>query len=447
MTIKIEKRAFIRIISFSLAILVVTFGYLGLVMNQSRDYKLKVEYSYLRAIDDLAEYMNGITSTLNKSMYVGTPELLSVLSSNLWRESSSAKTSLSSLPIGTLNLGETYKFLSQVGDYSLNVSKKVSEGKMLQEEETNNLKSLMEFSKKLNQHIMVLQDSIRTGSINFEEVDAKKENEDIKAPSIGDGFEEFQQDFSSYPKLIYDGPFSDHILEKNPEKLIGLEEVSKEDALKKAGVVSNIDPQKLKQDSDEEGKMPSYCFSTDEINVSITKAGGLASYMVNSRDVAMADISNEQAKEKADEYLLNLKIFNVAQTYYEISNNVMTINYAHREDDIFYYTDLIKVQVALDNGEIVGFDSKGYIMNNKKRELEKPSITKEKAKESVNKSLNIEEESLAVIPTTNIQEVLAYQFLCTGPDGQKLLVYVNAYTGREEQVLMLLIDENGVLTI
>lgn len=447
MTIEFQKRTFIRIISFSIAIIISLFVYMANTFNTARNYRLKLEYSYLRALDDLSEYINNISATLNKTVYVGTPELLNLLSTNLWRESNGAKISLSQLPVGTLNLDETYKFLSQVGDYSFNISKKVSDGISLTDEERKNIKILTEFSTNLRDQIMILQDGVRSGYINFEKVNSMSSSDKVSSVSIGDGFEDFQQMFSSYPKLIYDGPFSDHILDKNPEKLVGLDEVSKEIAKQKASLVSGIDINKLKDDTDEYGKMPSYCFTTDEVSVSITKAGGLVSYMINSRAVQDINISDEDAKNKANEYIKMLDIPNLEETYHETSNNIMTINYAHKENGIIYYTDLIKVSVALDSGDIVGFDARGYIVNNKSRKTPDTKVTLEKAKSIISPLLNIEKSRLTVIPSSNIEEVLTYEFLCTTEDGQKVLVYVNANTGKEEQILILIIGENGIFTI
>ena len=111
------------------------------------------------------------------------------------------------------------------------------------------------------------------------------------------------------------------------------------------------------------------------------------------------------------------------------------------------YTDLIKVGVALDNGQIVEFDARGYLTNHTARELGKPKISEEAARKAVSPSLKIEQTGLALIPTAGLHEVYCYEFLCTGKNGEKLLVYIGADTGVEEQILLLLITENGTLTM
>ena len=116
----------------------------------------------------------------------------------------------------------------------------------------------------------------------------------------------------------------------------------------------------LEDDEDEGGKMPSYSFKGENTSVSVTKKGGLLSYMIKSREVLEENISTKEAKKKAEEYLKELGIKNMKTTYHETLYNSCTINFAAMDGDVTLYTDLIKVTVALDNGEILGFDARGY---------------------------------------------------------------------------------------
>ena len=86
-------------------------------------------------------------------------------------------------------------------------------------------------------------------------------------------------------------------------------------------------------------------------------------------------------------------------------------------------------------------------MNHKQRKLEKNTITLGQAKENVSDLLTIKEENTALIPTDGENEVLCYEFLCDGENDDKVLVYINAATGEEENIYILLKDENGTLTI
>jgi len=137
---------------------------------------------------------------------------------------------------------------------------------------------------------------------------------------------------------------------------------------------------------------------------------------------------------------------NMKESYYMQNDGIATINYAYSEDGITYYPDLIKVKVALDNGEIVGFEANGYLMNHTERDYGPPKLTEDEAREKVIRGEKIKSSGLAVIPTNYGTEILCYEF--TGKvDDKDFLVYINANTGAEEDVLIIINSEDGILTM
>lgn len=132
-------------------------------------------------------------------------------------------------------------------------------------------------------------------------------------------------------------------------------------------------------------------------------------------------------------------------TYYLKQNGALTINYAYTEDDVTIYPDLIKVKIALDDGEILGMETTGYLNNHTQRNLTKPKITKAQAKASLNAKLEITSEGLAIIPTEWKTEIFCYEFKGK-VDNTDFLVYVNCDTGKEENILVIIDTPNGILT-
>ena len=87
-------------------------------------------------------------------------------------------------------------------------------------------------------------------------------------------------------------------------------------------------------------------------------------------------------------------------------------------------------------------------MNHRERQLKAPSVTAEKARESVSTRLKIQQESnLALIPTPGLDEVLCWEFVCKGEDGEDVLVYISGETGMEERIYELIESDNGVLAL
>lgn len=132
-------------------------------------------------------------------------------------------------------------------------------------------------------------------------------------------------------------------------------------------------------------------------------------------------------------------------TYYLKQGGAVTVNYAYTQDDVTIYPDLIKVKIALDNGEILGMETTGYLNNHTIRKIETPKISKSEAKATLNKKLEITSEGLAIIPTEWKTEIFCYEF--KGKiDDTDFLVYVNAKTGKEENILVIIHTPDGILT-
>jgi len=105
-------------------------------------------------------------------------------------------------------------------------------------------------------------------------------------------------------------------------------------------------------------------------------------------------------------------------------------------DDVRIYPEAIQLKVALDNGQIIGFNAKNYITSNHVRKVPTPKLTLGQAKAKLNKNVKVEEERLAVILNDFNKEVLTYEFLGTY-NHDTYDIFINATTGDEEKVKKL----------
>ena len=136
------------------------------------------------------------------------------------------------------------------------------------------------------------------------------------------------------------------------------------------------------------------------------------------------------------------------ERYYSLNNGILTINYAYSADGVVYYPDLVKVGIAMDNGEMVSFDATGYLMNHTVRTLPNAALSAEEAQAKLSPLLQAEGETrLALVPGEGLDETLCYEFACTGEEGERVLVYIDVQTGYEEQILILLQDDTGTLVM
>ena len=434
--------------------LLIVVAILGFILyKKQREYRQASENSYNAAFFELVDYVQNVETYLAKSLISSTPEHGAETLTNLWREANLAQAYLSRLPIESQELENTEKFLNQVSDYSYSLSRKNIYNESLSDEDFNNLKELHTYSQELENTLNQLSDDLNTGRFSWGELTEKgtvafaQQVDNISKES----FSNLEENFHEYSGLIYDGAFSEHLTNAEPKGLTG-DDIDENQAKEIAENFIGIE--NIKEISNlgyfENATISNYGFSikknNDEtVNISISKKGGHVISMNANRDVNTESITQEQADEKGKQYLESKGFSNMRETYYLKQDGIVTINYAYNQDNVVMYPDLIKVKVALDNGEILGLESTGYLNNHQKRDISNVKITKEEAKKNLNKNLEITSEGMAVIPTEWKTEILCYEFKGK-VDEREFLVYINAENDKEEDVLVITNTPNGTLT-
>ena len=439
-----------------ICILLIIVGVLIFFLYQKqKEYRQASENSYNMAFYELVDYVQNVETYLAKSLISSTPEHGAETLTNLWREANLAQSYLSRLPIESQELSSTEKFLNQVSDYSYSLSRKNIYNEKLTEEDLNNLKELHTYSVDLENTLNQLSEDLNNGRFSWGELTEKgtvafaQQVDNISKES----FSNLEENFHEYAGLIYDGAFSEHLTSNEPKGLTG-EDIDENKAREK--VEEFIGKENIKEINSlgfsENATIPVYDFSItnnneETINISISKKGGHVVNMNSNRDITTEIISQEEAGNKAKEFLDNKGFINMKETYYLKQEGIVTINYAYMQDNVIMYPDLIKVKVALDNGEILGIETTGYLNNHvENRDISNIKITEEEAKKDLNTNLEIISSGMAVIPTEWKTELLCYEFKGKVED-KEFLVYINAENGREEDILIITNTPNGTLAM
>ena len=113
--------------------------------------------------------------------------------------------------------------------------------------------------------------------------------------------------FSDYPTLLYDGPFSEHILQAEPLYLTNKPAVKESKAREIAASTLNIAVDGITDAATvEHNAVPCYVYYTEEATVAVTKQGGVVNYFNHFREIGEATLSYEQCIEQAKAYLISL---------------------------------------------------------------------------------------------------------------------------------------------
>ena len=448
----LNKNKIIKIIATLL--LIATIVLATMLYQKNKEYEIASVNEYSMSFYELVDYVDNVKTYLAKSLISTTPEHGADTLTHIWREANLAQSYLSRLPLESQELENTEKFLNQVSDYSYTLSRKNINNQSLTDDDLNNLKQLYDYSVELQNTLSQLSEDLNSGRISWGDLTTNGNVAFAQQVSniSKDSFSNLEENFHEYSGLIYDGAFSEHMTSGNKKGLTG-DEID-EDSAKKI-VEDFIGKDKIKELSNlglsENADISAYDFSikTNEdnnINISVSKKGGHVISMNYNRDVLTEVISQEDANEIGKKFLNEKGFPNMKETYYLKQSGIVTINYAYEQDGVVMYPDLIKVKIALDNGEILGVETTGYLNCHEQRDISKVKITKDDAKKILNKNLQIMSEGLAVIPTQWKTEVLCYEFKGK-VDETEFLVYINAETGKEEDILIIVNTPNGTLTM
>lgn len=445
------KRNWTGVIITLLVILTLITGYYAFRLKEK--YNTLNNNNYTEAFSNLVNYINSVENYLAKSMISKSPEHATETLTQVWRDSNLAIVYLSRIPLENDGLSQTSKFLNQVSDYSYSLSRKNINGEELTESDFENLKSIYEYTLSLENTLNQLSDEIYNGEITWKSLNTNSNFKFAQTVDSINVFSSIDSNLNEYEGLIYDGAYSDHV---NKAEKLGLtgDDISEDEAKEKVKEFFNTDDiSNIEFNSFlENANIPSYDFSVtlngknEKYSIMISKKGGHVVETSLDRDVSEENITQEQANEIGKSYLSDKNFTNMKETYFVKQGNIVTINYAYNDNGVIVYPDLIKVKIALDNGDVLGIETSGYLNSHTNRKYIEPKVSIEEAKNKLNSNLEILSENLAIIPTEWKTEIECYEFKGKIED-KEFLVYINTETGKEENILVILDTPGGTLTV
>ena len=429
-----------------LFVIIAVLGYN--LRNKSMAYSTAKENDYNRAFYEVVDYVQNVKTYLAKTMVSKSAEHGAEMLTHVWREANLAQSYVGMLPIESQELENTEKFLNQVSEYSYTLSRKNIDGEGLTDDDINKIKELYNYSNDLSNTLNEMSTELNNGTLTWEDLMKNTEASEIAEVST---FNVVEENFHEYTGLIYDGAFSEHMTSTEKKGLTG-DDIDEETAKQKAEEFIGKDKIKNTQNNGyvENGDIPVYRFEmttndNQTIGISISKKGGHVVYLNYNRNVEEEKISEQDAVQMGKEYLASKGYPNMQETYYLKENGFITVNYAYKQGDVVIYPDLMKVKIALDNGEIIGLETTGYLNCHYERNIPTAQISMEEARENLSDKIEIKSEGLAIIPTEWNTEIFCYEFKGKVEDID-FIAYINAETGEEEDILIITNTPNGTLT-
>lgn len=445
----------IRIFSAILGIFLVgslIWGYREYRLEQN--YRTYLQNQYQKSFYELADHVGNLETKLSKLMVTAAPKQNILLLNDIWRQSNAAEMNLGQLPLAHLSLNKTAQFINQLGDFCYYLSRNAADGKPASRNDMERLKKLHDNSILLNNELKNLVAKSGQKDLDWIAIRNQKPQQVAKSPVDARiaTFTKIEKMAADYPSLIYDGPFSSS-MDKIEPKGLGTKDVSPTEAQTIATNFFGKDMvRNISKAGELNGPIKAWGFTVTSNNqnhkqdIYVTKKGGHVLWMMEEATTYSRKLTVEQCAKLAEDFLKAKGFPDITATYRQYYDGITVINYADKQNNIILYPDLIKVKISMEDGHIIGYDAQNYLVSHVVRQLPKPKLTEAQVRAMVSGNLKIQSIRLALIPTDTRGEKLCYE--CKGSYGKdNFIVYINAVTGKEENILKIIDTINGNLIL
>ena len=149
MTWRLSKRQTVRVISFTIAAVLLVAGAAVAGFQLVSRYRSTIEYGYQQALNELSDYFTNLQAALTKGVYANTQTQQYGLALKLVSDAQGAKAALSRLPLSDGEGDAMQKYLAQVGDFAQYMTAKLSRDQAFSNDDKNSLQKLSGYAKEI----------------------------------------------------------------------------------------------------------------------------------------------------------------------------------------------------------------------------------------------------------------------------------------------------------
>ena len=437
------KTVVILSIVLGLVIIGLTAGIIALAVSTGQ-YKTQLANVYMRNYYELINNVEDIEVGLTKLVATNSLSTQQEVLETVNDASKMATANLTTLPIAGHKIRHITSYINTLSGYSTALLEKTNSATKLDDDDFNSIESLHSYCKvilyDLNDYIAGMKGkNAILKKINYSDGDVSEFN----------GGMEINTNTENLPTLIYDGPFSDSVTNKEIKGLSGVEVNSDQAKQIIEESFSYFDDYKIEYDSETNGKFATYNFNvqndTLKLYVQVTKMGGML-LSINALDIkdGNTNLTANQCENLAHNFASLLGFDSMYSVWAQETETITYVNLAPIIDNVIYYPDLIKVKVNKKIGMVVGWEATNYAYNHTTREGVKPTISFEEGEKLLSKALEVKERNLCLIPNKYVGESYAYEYICTWKD-YTYYIYLDVNTGEELNILRVIDTNNGTL--
>lgn len=431
-----------------LAIAVIATGYWAYQEHQQkRAFAQQAENHYQLVFHNLVYHVGELHDRIGATLAMSSSQNLSPTLAHVWRLSTVAHNEVGQLPLSVSPIHNAQVFLSKIGDFSYRVSTRNLSKKPLSKKEYHTLQTLYNQSSSIETKLRQVQAVSLMNHLQWMNVNSQMASGSKGASGNAyiDGFKNINKKIQGYQGIHW-GPENAEMAKDRHMKFKQLKgkPVSKAKAADIARRFLGYGPNtSVSVSSTGKGALHSL-YSVTVKNpktgqpdyMDISKKGGYPVWMIKNGKFGKAKYSLNQAQKIAAKYLNQHKIPNMVATQSDQYGNIGSFTFVKKQKNVLIYPESVRMKVALDRGEVVGYDATDYILSNGKRTINKPKLTKKQALKALNENVDVKIDRMAIITNDVGKEVLCYEVIGTIRH-DTYRIFVNANSGVEEMVKKL----------
>lgn len=403
----------------------------------------RLEDAYVRHVLETQEQLQAIATALAKTSVAAEPRTQVELLSTISRQADGVVGGLTALPLSHAAMSDTIKFCNQLSEYTLGLALLAASGDEMAAQDLQKLSQLKNQCTLLLGQLAVAQESMAQlstdGSVFYADAAMDvRPLEQVADPDHG----------MAYPSMIYDGAFSDARRTGMPRGLDNTQ-IDQQMAVEIArSYIGQDRVQSAEPGVSAGGTLPAHGVILTladglVLNAEVTQQGGQMLWIMPERAEFEARLTLEECTQAAQAFLQERGYASMEPSYYQVYDGLAVIDFVAVQDGVLLYPDQLKLQLRMDTGEVVGLEANQYLMNHTQRTDLIPKLQQEDALGTVSDQLEVSAVRLCVIPERDTER-LCYEVTGTYQQ-QTYMVYIDANTGEEADVLMMVDGVEGPL--
>ncbi|UWG97206.1 germination protein YpeB [Dehalobacter sp. DCM] len=451
--------------------LVLSLGWGYYEFRTINEYKTEAQNQYSRAFTDLTTSLNELETSMSKAKVAGSTAQKVLYLGESWKGSETAVSRLGQLPADEVGISYIGTFINQISDFSKEMTRRAAGAGEMSAEEQKTFNDMHERVIEINRAVQQIYNQFNAENLAWVdkqpgilqrmgigkttqtsaqgdegEQSQKSEQADSSqqsATSVRGGLKQLEVALQKYPPFTYQGELDKHFVEKPlglPDKVVNESQAitSARDFLRDIGF-SNPAP---KVTNLSENPLGGYDLTDGSAYLEVSKKGGVVTFFRDQREIndRRLDVGKaiDHAYNTLDKMGWNLTVISTQDF-----GSYIQVDVVPKDEGVLLYPDKIRLTVATDNGQIVGFDANPYYAYHHQRDLV-AKLTLAQAKAKLRTEFKVIESRKTVIAKLGTREEFCYEFRGTA-FGEEYMVYINAVTGTEEKISRIIDMPTGKL--